>query len=98
MGLNIQFDSVNYGLIFIQTLTSNDSFSFYVNDTNISFLKKWHVPNASWIFVVIGSIMIVLGIAFFCGRMALFKGKGWIWVVTIILTSITLVFSCIERM
>jgi Predicted membrane protein (DUF2127) len=45
---------------------------------------------------VIGSILIVLGIASFFVAWGLLKGKGWAWTVTIIITIISLVFNALS--
>ena len=45
---------------------------------------------------VIGSILIVLGIASFVVAWGLLKGKGWAWTVTIIITIISLVFNALS--
>ena len=45
---------------------------------------------------VIGSILIVLGIASFVVAWGLLKGKGWAWIVTIIITIISLVFNALS--
>lgn len=45
---------------------------------------------------VIGSILIVLGIASFLVAWGLLKGKGWAWTVTIIITIISLVFNALS--
>lgn len=75
------------------TFTSNDSFSFDVNGTNISFPNNSMSVLLGGFFAIIGGIMIVLGIAFFVVAWGLFKGKGWAWGVTVILSIITLVVS-----
>jgi len=77
------------------TLASNDSFSFNVNGTNITLPNNSMFPILSGFLSIIGSIMVVLGIAFFVVAWGLFKGKEWAWGVTVILTVITLVISVI---
>ncbi len=57
--------------------------------------------NTSFLFFaafigVIGSILIVLGIASFVVAWGLLKGKGWAWTVTIIITIISLVFNALS--
>jgi hypothetical protein len=57
--------------------------------------------NTSFLFFaafigVIGSILIVLGIASFVVAWGLLKGKGWAWTVTIIITIISLVFNAVS--
>ena len=56
--------------------------------------------NTSFLFFaafvgVIGSILIFLGIASFVVAWGLLKGKGWAWIITVILAIISLVFSII---
>lgn len=57
--------------------------------------------NTSFLFFaafigVIGSILIVLGIASFVVAWGLLKGKAWAWTVTIIITIISLVFNALS--
>ena len=57
--------------------------------------------NTSFLFFaafvgVIGSILIFLGIASFVVAWGLLKGKGWAWIVTIIITIISLVFNALS--
>ena len=57
--------------------------------------------NTSFLFFaafigIIGSILIVLGIASFVVAWGLLKGKGWAWIVTIIITIISLVFNALS--
>ena len=46
--------------------------------------------------LVIGAILLILGIAYLIVSYGLLKGKGWAWVITIIVTLIGLIFQIIS--
>jgi uncharacterized membrane protein (DUF2068 family) len=76
--------------------TSNGSLSVDVNGTNITLPN-----NALFIFlggfvVVIGAVLVILGIASLVVAWGLLKGKGWAWIVTIIITIISIVFNIVS--
>ena len=74
------------------TNNSNTSLSLNVNGTEVT------IPNNS-LFVlggfigVLGAMLIVLGIANFVVAWGLLKGKGWAWIVTIIINIITAILN-----
>lgn len=47
------------------------------------------------IAVVAGSVAIVLGIAWFVLAWGLLTGKGWAWIITVILSIISIIFSIV---
>jgi uncharacterized membrane protein HdeD (DUF308 family) len=53
------------------------------------------LPEFSVYFVVIGSILIAIGIAYLVVSYGLMKGRGWAWSVTIIISYIGIVFSIV---
>lgn len=77
------------------TNTSNTSLSLNVNGTEVT------IPNNP-LFVlggfigILGAMLIVLGIANFVVAWGLFKGKGWAWIVTIIISIITAILNIIS--
>lgn len=74
------------------TNNSNSSLSLNVNGTEVT------IPN-NLLFVlggfigILGAMLIVLGIANFVVAWGLFKGKGWAWIVTIIINIITAILN-----
>lgn len=74
------------------TNNSNTSLSLNVNGTEVT------IPNNA-LFVlggfigVLGAMLIVLGIANFVVAWGLLKGKGWAWIVTIIINIITAILN-----
>ena len=82
---------------FVGQLNVNTTSSTTDNGTGINLSNN----NTSFLFFaafigVIGSILIVLGIASFVVAWGLLKGKGWAWTVTIIITIISLVFNALS--
>lgn len=77
--------------------TTDNGVPVTANGTGINFSNN----NTSFLFFaafigIIGSILIVLGIASFVVAWGLLKGKGWAWTVTIIITIISLVFNALS--
>lgn len=74
---------------------SNPSISLNVNGTIVT------IPNNA-LFVlggfigVLGGMLIALGIASFVVAWGLLKGKGWAWIVTIVITIISIVLNIIS--
>jgi len=74
---------------------SNSSISLNVNGTIVT------IPNNA-LFVlggfigVFGGMLIALGIASFVVAWGLLKGKGWAWIVTIVITIISIVLNIIS--
>ena len=64
--------------------TSNSSVSINVNGTDVGGFMG-----------VLGGMLIVLGIASFVVAWGLFTGKGWAWIVTIIITIISIILNII---
>jgi uncharacterized membrane protein (DUF2068 family) len=76
--------------------TSNDTLSVNLNGTDIALPN-----NALFIFLggalgVIGGVLVALGIASLIVAWGLLKGKGWAWIVTIIITIISIVFNIVS--
>jgi uncharacterized membrane protein (DUF2068 family) len=76
--------------------TSNDTISVNLNGTDIALPN-----NALFIFLggalgVIGGVLVALGIASLIVAWGLLKGKGWAWIVTIIITIISIVFNVVS--
>ena len=77
------------------TNTSNTSLSLNVNGTVVT------IPNNP-LFVlggfigILGAMLIVLGIANFVVAWGLLKGKGWAWIVTIIINIISSVLNIVS--
>jgi uncharacterized membrane protein (DUF2068 family) len=76
--------------------TSNDTLSVNLNGTDIALPN-----NALFIFLggalgVIGGVLVALGIASLIVAWGLLKGKGWAWIVTIIITIISIVFNVVS--
>jgi predicted membrane protein DUF2127 len=79
------------------TSDTTDNVPVTPNGTGIDLSNN----NTSFLFFaafigVVGSILIVLGIASFVVAWGLLKGKGWTWTVTIIITIISLVFNALS--
>jgi hypothetical protein len=77
--------------------TTNNGVPVTLNGTGINLSNN----HTSFLFFaafigVIGSILIVLGIASFVVAWGLLKGKEWAWTVTIIITIISLVFNALS--
>ena len=77
--------------------TTDNCVPVTANGTGINLSNN----NTSFLFFaafigIIGSILIVLGIASFVVAWGLLKGKGWAWTVTIIITIISLVFNALS--
>ena len=77
--------------------TTDNGVPVTANGTGINLPNN----NTSFLFFaafigIIGSILIVLGIASFVVAWGLLKGKGWAWIVTIIITIISLVFNALS--
>ncbi len=53
------------------------------------------ISGISLLFNVIGPVTIVLAIARFVLAWGLFTGKGWAWIITVILAIISVIFSLI---
>jgi uncharacterized membrane protein (DUF2068 family) len=74
--------------------TSNSTISININGTDVT------LPNNA-LFVlggfmgVVGGMLIVIGIASFVVAWGLFTGKGWAWIVTIIITIISIILNII---
>ena len=77
--------------------TTNNGVPVTPNGTGINLSNN---PTSFLFFAaligIIGSILIVLGIASFVVAWGLLKGKGWAWTVTIIITIISLVFNALS--
>ena len=74
--------------------TSNSSISFNLNGTNVP------IPNNAFLILsgfmgILGAVLIVIGIASFVVAWGLLKGKAWAWVVTIIITIISIILDII---
>lgn len=74
--------------------SSNSSFSLNINGTDVTVPK-----NALFIFGgflgIIGGMLIVIGIAGFVVAWGLLTGKGWAWIVTIIVAIISIILNLI---
>ena len=74
--------------------SSNSSFSLNINGTDVTVPK-----NALFIFGgflgIIGGMLIVIGIAGFFVAWCLLTGKGWAWIVTIIVAIISIILNLI---
>ena len=74
--------------------SSNSSFSLNINGTDVTVPK-----NALFIFGgflgIIGGALIVIGIAGFVVAWGLLTGKGWAWIVTIIVAIISIILNLI---
>ena len=74
--------------------TSNSSISLNVNGTDVT------IPNQA-IFLLggfmgaVGAILIVIGLASFVVAWGLLTGKGWAWIVTIIIIIISIIMNII---
>jgi hypothetical protein len=80
---------------FVGQLNVNTTSSTTDNGINLSNNPTSFLFFAAFIGVI-GSILIVLGIASFFVAWGLLKGKGWAWTVTIIITIISLVFNALS--
>ena len=73
---------------------SNSSFSLNINGTDVTVPK-----NTLFIFGgflgIIGGALIVIGIAGFVVAWGLLTGKGWAWIVTIIVAIISIILNLI---
>src|SRR5438093_5174092 len=74
------------------TNTSNTSLSLNVSGTVVT------IPNNPLYVLggfigILGALLIVLGIANFGVAWGLLKGKGWVWIVTIIINIISAVLN-----
>jgi uncharacterized membrane protein (DUF2068 family) len=76
------------------TNISNTSLSLNVNGTVVT------IPNTLFVlggFIgILGAMLIVLGIANFVVAWGLLKGKGWAWIVTIIINIISSVLNIVS--
>ena len=74
--------------------SSNSSFSLNINGTDVTVPK-----NTLFIFGgflgIIGGMLIVIGIAGFVVAWGLLTGKGWAWIVTIIVAIISIILNLI---
>lgn len=74
--------------------SSNSTFSLNINGTDVTVPK-----NALFIFGgflgIIGGALIVIGIAGFVVAWGLLTGKGWAWIVTIIVAIISIILNLI---
>lgn len=74
--------------------SSNSSFSLNINGTDVTVPK-----NALFLFGgflgIIGGMLIVIGIAGFVVAWGLLTGKGWAWIVTIIVAIISIILNLI---
>jgi hypothetical protein len=72
----------------------NSSFSLNINGTDVTVPK-----NALFLFGgfmgIIGGMLIVIGIAGFVVAWGLLSGKGWAWIVTIIVAIISIILNLI---
>lgn len=75
--------------------TSNTSFSLNVNGTVVTVPKNPLFVLGGFIGIL-GATLIVLGIADFVVAWGLLKGKGWAWIVTIIINIISAVLNIIS--
>ena len=72
--------------------TSNTSISLNVNGTLVTIPNNVLFEVGGFIGIL-GAMLIVLGIANFVVAWGLFKGKGWAWIVTIIINIITAILN-----
>ena len=74
--------------------SSNSSFSLNINGTDVTVPK-----NALFLFGgflgIIGGMLIVIGIAGFVVAWGLLTGKGWAWIVAIIVAIISIILNLI---
>jgi uncharacterized membrane protein (DUF2068 family) len=75
--------------------TSNSSISLNVNGTLVT------IPNNALFILggsmgVVGGMLIAIGIASFVVAWGLFKGKAWAWIVTNIITIISIILNIIS--
>ena len=75
--------------------TSNTSFSLNFNGTVVTVPKNPLFVLGGFIGIL-GATLIVLGIADFVVAWGLLKGKGWAWIVTIIINIISAVLNMIS--
>ena len=72
--------------------TPNSSFSLNVNGTDVTIPR-----NSLFLFGgflgIVGGILIVIGIAGFVVSWSLLTGKGWAWIVTIIVAIISIILN-----
>jgi hypothetical protein len=72
----------------------NSSFSLNINGTDVTVPK-----NALFLFGgfmgIIGGMLIVIGIAGFVVAWGLLSGKGWAWIVTIIVAIISIILNLV---
>ena len=54
------------------------------------------VPELSIIFISIGGVLVAIGIGYLAVSYGLFKGKGWAWSITLILSYIGIVIAIIS--
>ena len=73
---------------------SNSSFSLNINGTDVTIPR-----NALFLFGgflgIIGGMLIVIGIAGFVVAWGLLTGKGWAWIITLILAIVSVIFSIV---
>jgi hypothetical protein len=77
------------------TNTSNTSLSLNVNGTVVTIPKNPLFVLGGFIGIL-GAMLIVLGIANFVVAWGLLKGKGWGWIVTIIINIISSVLNIVS--
>ena len=74
--------------------TTDSSFSLNINGTDVTIPR-----NALFLFGgflgIIGGMLIVIGIAGFVVAWGLLTGKGWAWIVTIIVAIISIILNLI---
>jgi uncharacterized membrane protein (DUF2068 family) len=75
--------------------TSNTSISINVNGTVVTIPKNALFVLGGFIGIL-GAMLIALGIADFVVAWGLWKGKGWAWIVTIIINIISVVLNIIS--
>lgn len=54
------------------------------------------VPELSIIFISIGGVLVAIGIGYLAVSYGLFKGRGWAWSITLILSYIGIVIAIIS--
>ena len=95
------------GFLFIAPLISQLSFTNISNSTNGTLSVNLNgtsvaIPNNAafiafaGVLGIIGGVLVALGIASLIVSWGLLKGKGWAWIVTIIITIISVVFNIIS--
>jgi hypothetical protein len=76
--------------------TSNSSITLEINNSNATIQNNALFILGGGFMGMIGGIFIIIGTASFLVAWGLLKGKGWAWIVTIIITIISLVLNTIS--